>query len=71
MADYSLLQVFGEVGTDLTRWPTAKHFTAWMGLAPVVGKAASAVGHEARQCNRVGRLKGTQPGSKRNRRRQV
>jgi len=31
---YGVLQIVGEVGTDLTRWPTEKHFTAWAGLAP-------------------------------------
>src|SRR5262249_17897008 len=28
------LVVLGEVGTDLSRWPTEKHFGAWLGLAP-------------------------------------
>ena len=23
-----------ETGTDLSKWPTEKHFTAWSGLAP-------------------------------------
>jgi len=32
--DYSVLQIISEVGTDLSKWPTEKHFTAWMGLAP-------------------------------------
>jgi hypothetical protein len=31
---YGVLQPIGEVGTDLTKWPTEKHFTAWTGLAP-------------------------------------
>jgi transposase len=31
---YGVLQIVGEVGTDLTKWPTEKHFTAWTGLAP-------------------------------------
>jgi transposase len=31
---YSVLQVVGEVGTDLTKWATEKRFTAWTGLAP-------------------------------------
>lgn len=31
---YGVLQIVGEVGTDLTMWPTEKHFTAWTGLAP-------------------------------------
>lgn len=34
ITDYSWLQLFSEVGTDLTRWPTEKHFTSWLGLSP-------------------------------------
>lgn len=26
--------VFAEVGVDLSRWPTPKHFCSWLGLAP-------------------------------------
>jgi transposase len=32
--DYTLLQLVSEVGLDLKKWPTSKHFTAWTGLAP-------------------------------------
>ena len=32
--DYNLLQLTAEVGTDLTQWSSAKHFTSWTGLAP-------------------------------------
>ena len=31
---YTALKVIGEVGTDMTRWPTAKHFASWLGLSP-------------------------------------
>ncbi|MGE5318687.1 MAG: IS110 family transposase [Hyphomicrobiaceae bacterium] len=34
LTDYSVLQLLSEVGTDMSRWPTVKHFTAWLGLAP-------------------------------------
>ena len=34
ITDYSWLQLTSEVGTDLTRWPTEKHFTSWLGLSP-------------------------------------
>jgi transposase len=34
LTDYTALQLIGEIGTDMTRWPTVKHFTAWLGLAP-------------------------------------
>lgn len=28
------LTVVGEIGLDMTRWPTEKHFASWLGLAP-------------------------------------
>ena len=28
------LTLVGECGDDMTKWPTAKHFTSWLGLAP-------------------------------------
>jgi transposase len=31
---YGALQLIAEIGTDMSRWPTAKHFTAWLTLAP-------------------------------------
>ena len=29
------LKVISEIGLDMTRWPTSKHFAAWLGLCPV------------------------------------
>lgn len=54
--DYSCLQLIAEVGTDLKKWRTEKHFTAWLGLAPgshQSGKYRKAVG---RKRNRAGRI---------------
>jgi len=31
---YNALRLVSEIGTDLTRWPTDKHFTSWLTLAP-------------------------------------
>src|SRR6516165_6073791 len=28
------LKVLSEIGRDMTRWPTSKHFAAWLGLCP-------------------------------------
>jgi transposase len=28
------LQIVAEIGTDMSRWPTAKHFTSWLTFAP-------------------------------------
>lgn len=30
----SVLCILSETGTDMTKWPTAKHFGSWLGLAP-------------------------------------
>lgn len=32
--NYTLLQLQGELGPDLSAFPTKKHFTSWLGLAP-------------------------------------
>lgn len=31
---YTALQLIAEIGTDMSRWPTYKHFTSWLTLAP-------------------------------------
>ncbi|WP_455283981.1 IS110 family transposase [Cupriavidus necator] len=56
LADYSLLLVIGEVGTDLSRWPTAKHFTAWTGLAPGSHQSGKRRSPQSRHRNRTGQL---------------
>lgn len=49
------LRLVGECGTDLSRWPTAKHFTSWLTLSPGCkisgGKVLSA--HTRKTTNRV------------------
>lgn len=39
ITDYSFLQIVSEVGTDMSAWPTEKHFTSWLKVAPL--KASS------------------------------
>ena len=34
ITDYSWLQLYTEIGNQLSRWPTEKHFTSWLGLSP-------------------------------------
>ena len=34
ITDYTWLQLYSETGNDLKKWPTEKHFTSWLGLAP-------------------------------------
>ena len=31
---FTALKVVGEIGADMTRWPSAKHFASWLGLSP-------------------------------------
>ena len=54
--EYSVLQIVGEVGTDLTKWATEKHFTAWMGLAPGTRQSGKRRGSVKRNRNRAGRM---------------
>ena len=52
---YLALRLIGECGTDLSRWPTAKHFTSWLTLSPGCkisgGKVLSA--HTRKTTNRI------------------
>lgn len=34
MTDYTVIQVIAEVGKDMSKWKSAKHFASWLGLAP-------------------------------------
>lgn len=56
LTQYGVLQLIGEVGTDLTVWPTEKHFTAWLGLAPGNNDSGKRKGRVKRNRNRAGQL---------------
>ena len=57
VADYVLLQLIAEVGTDLGQnWESEKHFTSWMGLAPGNRNSGKRRGTQKRPRNRAGRL---------------
>ena len=57
VADYVLLQLLSEVGTDLAKnWRTEKQFTAWLGLAPGSRQSGKRRGSQRRSRNRAGRL---------------
>src|SRR5262245_671515 len=34
LSPYTVLKLLPEIGTDMSRWPTEKHFTSWLTLAP-------------------------------------
>lgn len=54
--EYSVLQIVAEVGTELTKWPTEKHFTSWLGLAPGSNQSGKRRRKVKRHRNRAGRL---------------
>lgn len=56
LTHYSVLQLIGEVGTDLAVWPSEKHFTAWLGLAPGSNDSGKHKGRVKRNRNRAGRI---------------
>lgn len=51
ITDYNWMQLLAEVGTDLEKWKTEKHFTSWLGLAPKQ--------HNSGKRNRNYKIKGT------------
>lgn len=36
LTDLTLMKLISEVGTDMSRWPTTKHFVSWLGLSPSI-----------------------------------
>jgi transposase len=39
--DYTLLKLLGEIGTDMSRFPSVKHFVSWCQLAPVSNQSGN------------------------------
>ena len=57
ISDYTLLQLLGETGTDLSRhWKSEKQFTAWLGVAPGSRQSGKRRSNQKRSRNRAGRL---------------
>ncbi|MFO7790781.1 MAG: IS110 family transposase [Bacteroidales bacterium] len=55
--DYSLLRVISETGIDMTPWPTEKHFTSWLNLAPWQNSSGKKKGTRQRKIqNRAGQM---------------
>lgn len=57
MNDYTALRLIGETGTDMSRFPTAKSFASWAGLAPKShqsGKMNKRV--RGTPCNKTGQI---------------
>jgi transposase len=56
VTDYLILQLVSETGTDMSRWPTDKHFTSWLGLAPGSRQSGKHKGSQKRFRGRAGRI---------------
>ena len=55
-SEYSVLQLIGEVGTDLTKSRTENHFTSWLGLAPGSAQSGKRKASVKRRRNRAGQI---------------
>jgi transposase len=56
LSAYSVLQLISEVGTDMTRWPSEKHFVSWLGLAGGRKQSGKRKGSVKAHRNRAGRM---------------
>ncbi len=56
LSAYSGLQLISEVGTDMTRWPSEKHFVSWLGLAGGRKQSGKRKGSVKAHRNRAGRM---------------
>lgn len=53
---YGQMLLLAEVGTDMTRWPTEKHFTSWLGLSPGSRNSGKRKKNQKRYRGAAGRL---------------
>jgi transposase len=56
ISDYTWLQLYGELGSDLSKWKTEKHFTSWLGLAPGQHSSGKMRKSKSRGKPRVGQI---------------
>jgi transposase len=56
LSAYLVMQLISEVGRDLTRWPTEKHFTSWLGLTGGRKQSGKRKGGIKAHRNRAGRM---------------
>jgi transposase len=53
---YLVLQLISEVGQDMSRWPTEKHFVSWLGLGGGHKQSGKRKGNIKAHRNRAGRM---------------
>lgn len=58
ISDTAALEILSEVGFDMSKWPTVRHFTAWLNLAPNTKKTGDKVitSKIPRKKNRAGQV---------------
>jgi transposase len=56
LSAYLVLQLVSEVGTDMSRWNTEKHFVSWLGLAGGRKQSGKRKGRVKAHRNRAGRM---------------
>lgn len=56
LTDYTVMQLLSEVGTDLSRWPSVKHFISWLRLAPGSRQSGKRKRPDRQGMTRAGRL---------------
>lgn len=56
MNDNTWLRLLAEIGTDLSKWKTEKHFTSWLGLAPAHHRSGKKKGVKSRGRPRAGQI---------------
>jgi len=56
LGEYLVAQLISEVGVDMTRWQTEKHFTSWLGLAGGRKQSGKRKGAVKAHRNRAGRM---------------
>lgn len=56
ISQLGFMKLIGELGTDLSKWQDARHFTAWLGLAPgrnESGKRRKRVSRRKTRCGQI------------------
>jgi transposase len=56
LTQYSVLQLVSEIGTDLSAFPSEKHFTSWLGLAPGQRQSGKRRRNQSRKGARAGQI---------------
>lgn len=56
LTQYAVLQLVSEIGTDLSSFPSEKHFASWLGLAPGQRQSGKRKRNQSRKGARAGQI---------------